>query len=106
MLKVLSVYDNLGPMDALNELEWINGAIYANRWERDYIVKIDPESGRITGKLDFKDALQTYAHYSAADQARVQEDGAFLNGIAWDPARQRLFVTGKNWSKLFEIVVK
>jgi len=103
LLRVLSVYDNLGPMDALNELEWINGSIYANRWERDYIVKIDPESGRIIGRMEFKDALQTYAHYSPAEQARVQEDGAFLNGIAWDSTSQRLFVTGKLWPKLLEV---
>ena len=103
LLRVLSVYDNLGPMDALNELEWINGAVYANRWERDYIIRIDPESGRITGKMDFKDALQTYAHYTPAEQARVQEDGAFLNGIAWDSATHRLYITGKLWPKMLEV---
>jgi len=103
LLKVLSVYDNLGPMDALNELEWINGAIYANRWERDYILRIDPESGHITGKMDFKDALQTYAHYTAAEQARIQEDGAFLNGIAWDSSSHRLYITGKLWPKMLEV---
>jgi len=102
-LKVISVYDNLGPLDALNELEWINGAIYANRWEHDYIVKIDPESGRVVGRMDFKDALMTYAHFSPAEQARVQEDGAFLNGIAWDSTSQRLFVTGKLWPKMLEV---
>jgi glutamine cyclotransferase len=82
-----------GPISQINELEYINGEIYANIWQTDKIVRIDPENGRVLGWIDLTGLL--------APEDRVGAD--VLNGIAYDPENQRLFVTGKLWPKLFEI---
>ena len=81
------------PVEYLNELEWIGGQIYANVWRTGIIVRIDPADGRVTGLID----LRPLAAQHAGDADQV------LNGIAYDPARDRLFVTGKNWPSLYEI---
>jgi glutaminyl-peptide cyclotransferase len=81
------------PVERLNELEWVNGEIFANVWHTAFIVRIDPASGRVTGVIDLRQLV--------ADN-RGGED-AVLNGIAYDAARDRLFVTGKNWPNLYEI---
>jgi len=81
------------PLAALNELEWVNGEIFANVWHSGFIVRIDPVSGRVTGVIDLRDL---------AVQNGASEDNV-LNGIAYDRARDRLFVTGKNWAHLYEI---
>lgn len=83
------------PIDRLNELEWIDGEIYANVWKTHGIVRIDPGSGAVTGVIDLRKLLPD------ADFTPGQTD--VLNGIAYDPDTKRLFVTGKNWPKLFEI---
>lgn len=103
--RVISVTDHLGPMNNLNELEYINGSIYANRIEYDYIVRIDPSNGHITGKLDFKDVLKKY---SKADLSYMERSthGAVLNGIAWDSANKKMYITGKLWPLLFEVQVE
>jgi glutamine cyclotransferase len=82
------------PVDRLNELEWVQGEIYANVWESDRIARIDPASGKVTGWIDCKGLL------SAADRTGRED---VLNGIAYDAKGGRLFVTGKKWPKLFEI---
>ena len=82
------------PLERLNELEWVDGAILANVWLTGFIVRIDPASGRVTGIIDLS-AL-------AAENARTDRDNV-LNGIAWDAAGHRLFITGKNWPHLYEI---
>lgn len=82
-----------GPISQINELEYINGEIYANIWQTDKIVRIDPNSGRVLGWIDLTGLL--------APEDRNGVD--VLNGIAYDPENQRLFVTGKLWPKLFEI---
>jgi len=82
------------PLTWLNELEWIHGEIFANVWHSPLIVRIDPASGRVTGIIDLTRLTQ--------ENQRGEED-AVLNGIAYDPARDRLFVTGKNWAHLYEI---
>jgi glutamine cyclotransferase len=84
------------PLERINELEWVDGAILANVWLTGTIVRIDPASGHVTGVIDLS-AL-------AAENARTDPDNV-LNGIAWDPARHRLFVTGKNWAHLYEIAL-
>ena len=84
------------PLERINELEWVDGAILANVWLTGTIVRIDPASGRVTGVIDLS-AL-------AAENARTDEDNV-LNGIAWDSAHRRLFVTGKNWAHLYEIAL-
>jgi glutamine cyclotransferase len=84
------------PLERINELEWVDGAILANVWLTGFIVRIDPASGRVTGVIDLS-AL-------AAENARTDEDNV-LNGIAWDAAHRRLFITGKNWAHLYEIAL-
>jgi glutaminyl-peptide cyclotransferase len=91
----ITVTDQGRPVDRLNELEWIKGEVFANVWQTDRIVRIDPKSGNVTGWIDLTGLL------SAAD--RMAGDDDVLNGIAYDAARDRLFVTGKRWPKLFEI---
>ena len=81
------------PLERLNELEWVNGEIYANVWMTPFIARIDPVSGVVTGLIDLTRL--------AAENST--EDDAVLNGIAYDPARDRLFVTGKLWPRLYEI---
>lgn len=84
------------PVHRLNELEYINGAIWANVWRSDHLVRIAPDSGQVTAVLDLT------ALYPASE--RVSSE-AVLNGIAHDAATDRLFVTGKYWPRLYEIQV-
>lgn len=94
--RTLEVFAGPQAVTNLNELEFIRGEIWANIWHSNRIARIDPKSGQVTAWIDLT-AI-------AEPETREQED--VLNGIAWDAGRQRLFVTGKNWSKVFEIVVK
>ena len=80
----------------LNELEFVGGEIYANIWRTDLVARIDPASGEVTGWIDLEGLLP------AEDKAAAD----VLNGIAWDEAGGRLFVTGKLWPWLFEIRLK
>jgi glutamine cyclotransferase len=90
----IEVYHNEGPANSLNELEYINGKIWANRYFTDEIVIIDPQSGKVEGRINLKGILK------ASDRKPTTD---VLNGIAWDGESERLFVTGKFWPKLFEI---
>lgn len=92
----VEVRDEKGPVTRLNELEYVEGEVYANVWESDLIARIDPESGRVVGWIDLTGLLP--------GQERLGPDAA-LNGIAYDRDGKRLFVTGKRWPKLFEIEV-
>lgn len=94
----IEVYDDNGPVDSLNELEYIDGKIYANVYTENIIVVIDPASGVIEKKIDFSGLLP--ADYFKDEDAR---NNNVLNGIAWDKAGRRLFVTGKKWPHLFEM---
>jgi glutaminyl-peptide cyclotransferase len=85
------------PVDQLNELEWINGEIFANVWQTDRVVRIDPTSGQVRGVIDFSGLLPAGERVVGTD---------VLNGIAYDPATDRLFVTGKKWPKIFEVRLK
>lgn len=102
--RVLNVNSHVGPVDKLNELEYINGYVYANQWGADHILRIDPATGYVTGMLNFKDALKRLVNINLDKKA--VEEGAVLNGIAFDPATGRVFVTGKNWPKLLEVRMK
>ena len=82
------------PVERLNELEWVKGEIFANIWMGRRIARIDPKSGRVKGWIDLSQL--------ALENANGDPD-AVLNGIAYDSKGDRLFVTGKNWAKLFEI---
>jgi glutamine cyclotransferase len=92
----IQVHDHTGPVTRLNELEYVQGEVYANIWQTDRIARINPQTGRVTAWIDLTGLL------SPADR-RQQVD--VLNGIAYDAARERLFVTGKLWPKLFEIKI-
>lgn len=83
------------PVRYVNELEWVKGEIYANVWQTDWILRIDPHTGEVVGLVNLGGLLE------AADRIPGQTD--VLNGIAYDAKNDRLFVTGKNWPKLFEI---
>lgn len=85
------------PVQKLNELEYVDGEIWANVWYEKYIVRIDPKTGRSTGWIDITEVI--------SKSGRANED-AVANGIAWDEKTQRLFVTGKHWPRLFEIRVR
>ena len=91
----VQVTDNGKPVDNLNELEWVKGEVLANIWQTDRIARIDPKTGHVTGWIDLSGLL------GSVDRASGQVD--VLNGIAYDGATDRLFVTGKLWPKLFEI---
>lgn len=93
-VRSLEVRDGPRPVPELNELEFIKGELWANVWQTDQIVKIDPETGRVTGWIDLSGLLRR--------EARGPE-GDVLNGIAWDKATDRIFVTGKKWPWLFQI---
>ena len=88
------VKDGTAVIDQLNELEFIKGEIYANVWHSDRIARINPENGHVIAWIDLTGLLP-------AGQMVNQE--SVLNGIAYDPKRNRLFVTGKQWPKIFEI---
>jgi len=83
------------PVGQINELEWIEGEVFANIWQTDLIVRIDPATGHVTGVIDLRGLLPDRSGMNPIDDV--------LNGIAWDPDGRRLFVTGKNWPSLFEI---
>jgi glutamine cyclotransferase len=90
----LSVRAKDRPVTQLNELEYVRGEVFANVWHTDRIVRISPASGQVTGWIDL--------HGLLSEPYRLDSE-AVLNGIAYDATRDRLFVTGKLWPKLFEI---
>jgi glutamine cyclotransferase len=90
----IQVHDGAKQVDQLNELEWVEGEIFANIWGTDRIARIAPRTGAVTGWIDLTGLLSPMYKTQAVD---------VLNGIAYDPARKRLFVTGKLWPLLYEI---
>lgn len=96
----VGVSDNMGPRGNINELEFINGFVYANIYQTDYIVKIDPSSGKIVGRADLSDLRAKTGIPPISGEEGAPE---VLNGIAYDSANNRIFITGKYWPKLFEI---
>lgn len=94
--KTIAVLDGNRPIGELNELEFVNGEIYANVWHQDRIAAIDPETGRVKSWIELSGLLQP---------GDVQDTEAVLNGIAFDQVSKRLFVTGKLWPHLFEIKI-
>jgi glutamine cyclotransferase len=96
--RTLQVFDHSGaPLKQLNELEYVRGEIFANIWQTPYVARIDPANGRLLGVIDFTGLLPREDHRTDTD---------VLNGIAYDATHDRLFVTGKNWPKLFEVRLK
>ncbi|QIK39030.1 glutaminyl-peptide cyclotransferase [Caldichromatium japonicum] len=96
LVRSLQVRAGDKPVTRLNELEWIEGEIWANVWYSDQILRIDPKDGRVTAILDLSDLYP---------QSKRPNPEAVLNGIAYDPETQRLFITGKYWPWLYAIQV-
>lgn len=88
----LRVTDGGRPVDQLNELEWVRGEIWANVWHTNHIVRIDPRTGRVKGRLDLSAILPP-----------TLDPESVPNGIAYDPQGNRLLVTGKLWPRLYEV---
>lgn len=105
--QVISVKDQYGAVNNLNELEMIDGYIYANRWQYDYILKIDTKTGFVTGTINFQDFLskntKSDLSYMVKPGSTAADNGAVLNGIAYNPEKKTLYVTGKLWPEVFEI---
>ena len=92
----LEVYDEKGKVSNLNELEYINGEIYANIWGKELIARIDPKTGHINSWIDLTGIL-------TPEDRKGKED--VLNGIAYNSENNTLLVTGKFWPKIFEIEI-
>lgn len=95
MTGYINVYTNTTKIKSINELEWVNGKIYGNVWQKDAIAVINPETGAVEGVLDL----------SGLRSEIKNPEAEVLNGIAYNPKTNTLFVTGKNWEKMFEIKV-
>jgi len=94
----IEAYTNQQKVEKLNELEYINGKIYANIWQKNSILIVDPLTGKVEGVADL-----TGLQNEILKSQQLNSDDEVLNGIAYDKINNRLFVTGKHWSKLFEI---
>ncbi|MDP2685910.1 MAG: glutaminyl-peptide cyclotransferase, partial [Aequorivita sp.] len=94
--RTLEVYDNRGPIVNLNELEYIDGKIYANVYQQGSIAIIDPTNGAVEGVIDLTDLKDKVTQHPGLD---------VLNGIAYNGEPNILYITGKNWDKLFKIEI-
>ena len=92
----IQVYTNKGKIGQLNELEWIDGKIYANIYQRNGVAIINPKTGGVEGVIDFSPLKKLVTQHQKLD---------VLNGIAYNPETNTIFVTGKNWDKLFEVEI-
>ncbi|GAB2984986.1 glutaminyl-peptide cyclotransferase [Mucilaginibacter puniceus] len=97
----IEVYDDKGPIQQVNELEYINGKLYANIYESDNIIVIDPKTGAVLQTIDMSSLWPLNQRPAGYDNAQN-----VLNGIAWDAKGKRLFVTGKKWPHLYQIKLK
>nr|WP_315190176.1 glutaminyl-peptide cyclotransferase [uncultured Flavobacterium sp.] len=95
MIDYINVYSGDSKIKSINELEWINGKIYTNVWQKDAIAVVNPANGAVEGILDMS-GLRKFVKNKTAE---------VLNGIAYNPKSKTIFVTGKNWDKMFEITV-
>ena len=95
--KTISVVDGAQPVNQLNELEFVKGEIYANVWHSDRVAVIDPQTGRVKAWIDLTGLMP---------EGELLDEEAVLNGIAYDQANDKFYVTGKLWPRLFEIKVK
>ena len=92
----IQVYTNKGKIIGINEMEWINGDIYANRYQKDGVAIINPKNGAVIGVIDFSPLKKLVTQHEGLD---------VLNGIAYNPETKTIFVTGKRWDKLFEVEI-
>jgi glutamine cyclotransferase len=96
VIETLSVKENGRPVRRINELEYIKGYIYANIWKTSRIAVIDPSSGKVEAWLDLSDVVE---------RAGGDNSSRTLNGIAYDAKRDRIYVTGKLWPRIYEIEI-
>lgn len=92
----IQVYTNKGKIVGINELEWIDDKIYANRYQKNGVAIINPKNGAVIGVIDFTSLKQKVTQHEGLD---------VLNGIAYNPKTKTIFVTGKRWDKLFEVEI-
>jgi len=97
IVQTIGVIDNNGGVSNLNELEYVDGFIYSNIWMKDWILKIDPNTGHVVSKADIGGLKEKSFQGPFLDKADV------LNGIAYDKESRKFYITGKYWSKIFEI---
>ena len=95
MVDFINVYSNDNKIKSINELEWVDGNIYANIWQKDIVVKVDPKTGAVEAVLDL----------SGLRAKVTNKEAEVLNGIAYNKKTQTFFVTGKNWNKTFELKI-
>lgn len=93
--RILGVTDNNGPVGNINELEWVNGNILANIYQTPYIIRIDPNTGKVLGKADFSNLEK--------EIKSKNPDVDYMNGIAYDSAKNKIYVTGKLWPNIYEV---
>ncbi|TCS90000.1 glutamine cyclotransferase [Anseongella ginsenosidimutans] len=98
VVRTIEVFDDEHPVKLLNELEYVNGILYANVYTKDYIVGIDPASGKVLLEIDLAGLLPDKAHYKGFDKYNY-----VLNGIAHDPSSGHFYLAGKKWPLLFEV---
>ena len=92
----IQAYHNRGNVIGLNELEWIDGKIYANRYQLNGVAIINPKNGAVEGVIDFSPLRKLVTQHKGLD---------VLNGIAYNPETKTIFITGKRWDKLFEVEI-
>ena len=102
IVKTITVQDNNGPVTNLNELEYIDGYIYANVWMTDNIVKINPANGNVVATINCEGLLQK-ADPTDFNDPHFDHEANVLNGIAYDSTTKKIYITGKRWPKLFEV---
>ncbi|MDR0792818.1 MAG: glutaminyl-peptide cyclotransferase, partial [Chitinophagaceae bacterium] len=101
--KIVGVTDNSGPVNDINELEFVNGYIFANKYQTNQILKINAETGRIEGILDFTDLINKY---NLQPQLGADATGPeVMNGIAYNAAKNTFLITGKRWPMIFELKI-
>lgn len=99
IMKETEVYDHQGEVTQLNELEYVDGLVWANVWLTDRIIAIDPETGAVVKEIDMSGLL------TANEKSRLNDKDDVLNGIAYNPEKKTFYVTGKRWPRLFEIKI-
>ena len=97
IVRTLGVTNNNGYVDSINELEYVNGYIYANIWLNNSIIKINPQTGVVEAKADMSEI------YQRSNLPPITDKNKCLNGIAYDSAKGSFYITGKNWPKVFEV---
>ena len=95
LVKSIGITENGDAAVNINELEYIDGFIYANQWQYQYILKIDPVKGEVIAKMDLSSIIQ--------QEKSINPKANELNGIAYNPQTKKFYITGKNWSKIYEL---